>query len=154
MHLTEIFGQSENMAREGAIDSVRNDGHESDRSTCPGLESLTICICYRWRRRVGNFIRRGNDENPNSLGLKEVPRRKHHTVHHCNTLLLPLSKYIFQGTYVPIILLPHVDVNVDTNTEPNVDGSTVIDGGTNTVIDTNIDALVNVTVSDFYDIVR
>lgn len=72
--------------------------------------------------------------------------QKHHTVHHCSTLLLPLSKYIFQGTSVPIVLLPYVDVNIDTNTEPNVDSSTVIDGGTNTVIDTNIDALVNVTV--------
>ncbi|MBA0776223.1 hypothetical protein Gotri_011243 [Gossypium trilobum] len=114
-------------------------------STCPGSELLASHICYWWMRGVGKFVRRGQDERPNSVCLDEVSRQVRHRLrpnkrHQCLLHSPPSCVYIFWGISVPSILCPHVDVDAIANVESNANVCTIIDGETGVNIDSNIDA--------------
>ncbi|MBA0660228.1 hypothetical protein Goklo_012270 [Gossypium klotzschianum] len=102
----KIFGHSKYVGHEGAADSLRDGGNAQIRLNNASVwvkatnsantsrhgntvqvgsaredrrELLSAShICYWWRRGVGKFVRRGQDERPNSLGLDEVSRQVRH----------------------------------------------------------------------------
>ncbi|MBA0705925.1 hypothetical protein Golax_018074 [Gossypium laxum] len=161
VHPTRVFGNSEYVGREGAIDNLRDSGVSriESRNAIIGENTIrrspTLGV-VRWNAYpfVNHFSHRTQQPvwNPclssesgcgRTMGSSLTPTDQP----------LPMSTP-HPSTNVPYILHLHADVNVNANTDACTITDVDTDIDTIPVIDASVDALVNDDVSEIFDTIR